>query len=41
MMAIKPENVHVEKFPHDLNLAERAIRHGTFGKDPSIESSIE
>jgi hypothetical protein len=41
MMAIRPESVHLEKFPAGLDFIERAKRHGTFGKDPAVHASVE
>ena len=41
MMALKGGSVHLDRFPSGLNFVERAIRHGTFGMDPTIHSSAE
>ena len=41
MLAIDPGYVHLERIPENLNFAERAIRHGIFGKDPRNHASRE
>jgi hypothetical protein len=41
MMAIDPSLVHLENLPEDLNFAERAIRHGVFGRHPRMDASAE
>ncbi len=39
MMAIDPALVHLENLPEDINFAERAIRHGVFGRHPRMGAS--
>jgi creatinine amidohydrolase len=39
MMAIDPALVHLENLPVNVNFAERAIRHGVFGRHPRMGAS--